>query len=312
LAKYHVYRYQACLRVVSDFAYHSGWWVGDERTVTTMAIQIRPLREEDSDSVDPMLRAAYGVSFSRSAEVRRNLAIQPDGWLLAEQAGQPVGMVGVTNYGSFAYVGLMAVDPAAQRQGIGRLLMQALLAKHYPTLHLDATDAGAPLYRKVGFVDDSEAFVYERTETVVSTSHANVRQMQQQDLVAVTAFDTPIFGADRSRVLRQLLTELPGRAFVARDDNHHVTGFLFAQLASFGPWVAATPEVATALLDTALATIPIERPRVLVASDQHVAQQILAQRGFRMQRKLVHMRRGEGERPGIAACRYGLTSFALG
>jgi predicted N-acetyltransferase YhbS len=277
-----------------------------------MNIHIRALQESDSEAVDPMLRAAYGVSFSRSAEVRRNLAIQPDGWLLAEQAGRPVGMVGVTNYDTFAYVGLMAVDPAAQRQGIGLLLMQALLAKHYPTMHLDATDSGAPLYRRVGFVDDGEAFVYERTETVVTVSHANVRLMQQADLGAMAAFDRPIFGADRSRVLQQLFNEVPGRAFVVIDDVGQVAGFLFAQAATLGPWVAATPEAATALLATVLATISLDRPRVLVAGEQHPAHQILKECGFTMQRRLVHMRRGMGERPGVAACRYGLTSFALG
>ena len=94
-----------------------------------MGIVIRPLGDGDIEPLDPTLRAAYGVTFSRSAELRRNLAIQPDGWLIAERDGEPVGIVGVTRYDTFAYVGLMAVNPSAQRQGIGRMLMERLIAR---------------------------------------------------------------------------------------------------------------------------------------------------------------------------------------
>jgi predicted N-acetyltransferase YhbS len=277
-----------------------------------MSITIRQLCIQDSDAVDPLLRAAYAVSVSRSAEVRRNLAIQPDGWLLAEEAGVPVGMVGVTNYGSFAYVGLMAVDPRMQRRGIGQLLMEVLISRNYPTLRLDATSAGAPLYRRVGFVEDGEAVVYEQPDLVAPMAHPRVRLMQPADMPAVIALDTPIFGADRSRVLLQLLSDLPERAFVFHDVGDHVGGFLFAQSATLGPWVATTPLHAEALLTTALAWLSMERPHVLVQVGQPYAETIVTRHGFVKQRTLIHMRRGEAKRGGQIEQRYGQTSFALG
>jgi predicted N-acetyltransferase YhbS len=281
-----------------------------------MGIVIRQLGEGDIEALDPTLRAAYGVTFSRSAELRRNLAIQPDGWIIAERNSEPVGIVGVTRYDSFAYVGLMAVNPNAQRQGIGRMLMEHLIARceerGYPTLRLDATPAGAPLYRSVGFVDDGTAALYELAHPVATAGQPGVGPMQPADLPELLALDTPIFGADRGRVLSRLLAELPGRAFVARDAAGALGGFLFAQPSTLGPWVAHTPQIAGALLDTALAQGLIERPRVLVASTQPHAAAILAARGFALQRSLQHMRRGAAGAWGQPQHRYGQTSFALG
>ena len=277
-----------------------------------MSITIRQLGDADVEAVDPLLRAAYRVTFSRSLELHRNLAIQPDGWLIAERDGVPVGIVGVTNYRRFAYVGLMAVDPQVHRQGIGRMLMEALLRRDYPTLWLDATPAGAPLYRSYGFVQDGQSALYEQIKPVQCVAHAQVRRMIPADLPTLTALDAPIFGADRSRVLIRLLGELPERAFVAQDKLGKLAGFIFAQSATLGPWVATTPTLAAALIDTALALAPIEHARVLIAQSHPHADAILAERGFVLQRTLEHMRRGPAQHWGQPELRYGLTSFALG
>ena len=136
--------------------------------------------------------------------------------------------------------------------------------------------------------------------------------MQPTDLPMVAAFDLPLFGADRSRVLGRLLSELPDRAFVAHDDNDRLSGFLFAQAATLGPWVATTPALAAALIDTALALASIEHARVLIAQSHPHADAILVERGFVLQRTLEHMRLGPAQHLGQPELRYGLTSFALG
>lgn len=281
-----------------------------------MGVIIRSFGEHDIERVDPLLRAAYAVTFSRSAELRRNLAIQPDGWLLAEQHGTPVGMVGMTNYQSFAYVGLMAVDPQVQRQGIGRLLIDELIARStqrgYPTLELEATELGAPLYRKVGFIVDGQSAIYNQVQPFSPMVSPGVRRMHRDDIPLLAALDGPIFGADRTRVLARLLHDLPDRAFVVSDPVGQLAGFIFAQAATLGPWVATSPLLAEALFDTALALVPIEQPRALVAGNQPYAESLLLARGFARQRTVAHMRRGPASRAGRPADRYGMTSFALG
>src|SRR5215210_6941100 len=109
-----------------------------------MTISVRSITEADLDAADVVLEAAYGPSGGRRKErMRRYLSLQPDGWLLALLDDVVVGTVGAMDYGPFAYIGLMAVHPSAQRQGIGLMLMQRLLAwldaRRCPFSLLDAT-----------------------------------------------------------------------------------------------------------------------------------------------------------------------------
>src|SRR5215210_381071 len=91
-----------------------------------MTISVRSITEADLDAADVVLEAAYGPSGGRRKErMRRYLSLQPDGWLLALLDDV---VVGAMDYGPFAYIGLMAVHPSAQRRGIGLMLMQRLLA----------------------------------------------------------------------------------------------------------------------------------------------------------------------------------------
>ncbi|GAB4129206.1 MAG: GNAT family N-acetyltransferase [Roseiflexaceae bacterium] len=281
-------------------------------------LQIRQLHEADSEPIDPVLKAAYRVTISRAHEVRRNLAAQPDGWLIAESGNQPVGMVGVVAYDTFAYVGLMAVDPSAQRLGIGNRLMVELLdrcdQRGYPPQRLDATAAGAPLYQKHGFVTIASSVVYEHEQPFQSWPQpvTRIRPIEPGDLPALIAFDTPRFGADRGRVLSHLLAEYPERAWLSTASTGQITGYLFAQAFTIGPWVASTPTAAADLLDTALAATAIERPRVLADQNQAELAAILTERGFRLQRELAHMCRGSARIWGQPTNLYGKASFALG
>src|SRR5512144_255210 len=127
-------------------------------------ISIRVLTEADLDIADAIMIPAYGVPRSRKRDLRRYLALQPDGWLLALLDGEPAGMGGAIDYGPFAYIGLMAVLPALQRRGIASAIMDRLLAwvaaRGCPTALLDASPAGERLYEKLGFVDDDTVVQY--------------------------------------------------------------------------------------------------------------------------------------------------------
>jgi len=72
-------------------------------------VRIRPLTAIDIAGADGVLRDAFHTEHSFAARLRRYLAIQPDGWLAAEDDSLLVGMVGAIDYGSFAYVGMMGV-----------------------------------------------------------------------------------------------------------------------------------------------------------------------------------------------------------
>ncbi|HEY9602391.1 MAG TPA: GNAT family N-acetyltransferase [Allocoleopsis sp.] len=282
-----------------------------------MKLTIRHFRETDLDTLDRILIAAFATANSYKKQLQRYTAIQPEGWFVAELDRTVVGMVGAMDYSEFAYIGLMAVHPTVQRRGIGRALIETLLdwldARGTNVTQLNATEAGAKLYALFGFVEDSKRLVFQRDRITPSPpSPSRVRSLFQEDLSALVAFDTPIFGANRRSVLAAYLCELPDRAFVTYDEVGQITGYLFVQPAILGPWAASTPETAEALLAIALQE-PCDRVyRVLVPSTNHAAANLLERYGFIKQRELRHMRRGGSSAPHRLERLYGLASFAIG
>lgn len=282
-----------------------------------MVLTIRNLTEADLDPIDSVLIAAYGRPSSFKFELQRYLRVQPDGWLIAECDGSPVGMVGAVDYGELAYVGLLGVHPAAQKQGIGRTLLERLLAwldsRNCPLSILDATEAGAPLYAKFGFVEDERTLVFEQVGVGQPMELLQqVRVLRSHDLKALSAFDTPIFGANRQEVFAAFLEEIPDRAFIVCDQTNQISGYLFAQSEKLGPWAANTPEAAETLLATAL-SLPFDNTvKAIVPSSNPSARELLIRYGFQEKRALSHMRRGGSASPGCCAMLYGMASFAIG
>ncbi len=121
--------------------------------------------------------------------------------------------------------------------------------------------------------------------------------MREGDLAALDAFDAPIFGASRAAVLAAYLAEHPGRAFVARDAGGQISGYLFAQADTIGPWVARDPDSAEALLAAALPLDFEASPRVLTPAANSQGSALLMRYGFSPQRMLRHMRLGGDASP---------------
>jgi GNAT superfamily N-acetyltransferase len=280
-------------------------------------ITIRPLTEGDIVNADHVLQAAFNTSESRRADLRRYLALQPDGFRVAVRQDSLAGLVGAVDYGPFAYIGLMAVHPASQRRGIGHALMQQLVdwldARGTPMSLLDATVMGAPVYVSLGFVDQDQACLFQLGAPVPPLScPENVQPLQLRDLEALCEFDTPIFGANRCGVFRMLLEDLAGRAFATRDEAGHISGYLFAQQRRLGPWAARRSEDAQASLQAAL-RLPFESgPSVIAPGMNSAAQELLKRFDFQFVRPARHMRRGGTRLTSQRALMYGQTSYAIG
>jgi hypothetical protein len=144
-------------------------------------------------------------------------------------------------------VGMMLVAARYGRQGLGRALMEHLLAEAGDaTVTLFATDLGKPLYDKLGFrtIRRSAAFTgpfsadpaepAESTATgAADNSKMRTRPAAAADMTSIIDVDKAAFGADRSRLLRrlpafagQLLVLETGRGvagFAAAWQNHTST-----------------------------------------------------------------------------------------
>jgi GNAT superfamily N-acetyltransferase len=280
-------------------------------------ISIRNLVHGDFDAADEILQSAFGGRGGFRTELDWYLRLQPDGWLIATLDGRRAGIVGAVDYGPFAYIGLLGVHADARGHGVGRALMEHLLrwldARGCPIGLLDATAAGAPLYRSLGFIEEGESRLFvQPAPRPVAPGSDSVAPMRDADLLALNAFDEPIFGAQRPGVLDELFEAFPERAFITHDGAGRIGGYLLARPQRIGPWAAETPEAAGALLGAALA-LPFEAPpRVIVPPSNLHAPWLLADTGFEVERTTLHMRRGGVTLPGRRAMLYAQASFAIG
>jgi GNAT superfamily N-acetyltransferase len=152
----------------------------------------------------------------------------PDGRGLA-------GAVVLTRWGpDLASVGMMLVAARYGRRGLGRALMEHVIAEAgKATVTLFATDMGRPLYEKLGFlpIRRSVSFVGQfrpgsdgasapAGSCAPAGSAGYARAAAEADLPAILAVDHAAFAADRSHVLRRL----PGfadRIVVLADHSDH-------------------------------------------------------------------------------------------
>lgn len=287
-----------------------------------MGYQLRLMRDGDLPAVDRLLRLAYRNDNDYTPRMRRHLALQPDGWLVAENDGALVGCGGVTIMGEVAYVGLVGVDPACQRQGIGVTLMRALITwsqQHgCSTILLDASDAGKPLYLQLGFVIEDTVSIWHAQDTLSSSMPQSgaiaIQPFQESDLREIITFDTARYGAPRDRVIEAFIKDDLARVNVARDRDGAIQGYLVvqAEIHTVGPWLAATPDAARALIEDALALRGALIEGVITPDANRHAGEILRSLGFAPTRTLAHMRLGAPLSPSRRQVVYGQINLALG
>lgn len=281
-----------------------------------MSLSIRPLTDTDLESAAVILTSAFQRSGNWANELRLYHGVQPDGFFGAYQDGTLVGMVGSTIYSTFAYVGMMGVHQKFQRRGIGLALMQRLLKwldeKNIPQVQLDASEAGQPMYEKLGFVSQERVFILQRQVVFpILEIPQQVESIQRSDLDTLVETDAKIFGADRSRVFSALLQVYPERAFFSHDAYGRMTGYLFMQEKRIGPWVMLEPDDEEALLHAAL-SLDFSEISAVVPENNQRALELLWSHDFEIVRMNRHMSRGLATAISQRDKVYAQTSLSLG
>jgi N-acetylglutamate synthase-like GNAT family acetyltransferase len=94
------------------------------------------MRADEVGAADRVTRLAFGTkfgledplqAFGDSAYVRPRFLAQPEGSLVARRGDDLVGLAQVTRWGCFAFLGPVAVDPAAWDLRVGRRLVAAAM-----------------------------------------------------------------------------------------------------------------------------------------------------------------------------------------
>ena len=279
-------------------------------------MKITQITQANMPEADDILCSAFESNCSMMTDLHRLLQIEPGGYLLGYHKDLPAGTVGAANYGQFSYLGMMAVARAAQHRGIGRALLEEMLARldkqGVPLVLLDATLSGKILYLRAGFhIDDQVRQFVRQRETALPPPSAHISPLTADMIPSVVDNDQKIFGARREKVLDAFLKDFPDRAFVYEKDGQ-IQGFLIAQEQRIGPWTADNLEAAQALLQAAIRLPFPVAPKVLIPTSNQAGASMLVKHGFVLQNTLDHMRRGGKSNPLVREKIYGQASYALG
>ena len=164
----------------------------------------------------------------------------------ALDGGRLVGTALCTPFGPGATLNMISVAEPLQGQGLGRRLMDTIIAvAGARELRLVATEAGLPLYRKLGFGEAGRIVKHEGVARAAEPE-APVR-FGPADPSALAAMDTDASGMERGALLSR----------IAADGETLTTEGGFALLRPFGkghvlgPVVARAPAAARALMAAA-------------------------------------------------------------
>jgi hypothetical protein len=173
-----------------------------------MSAEIRPAREADLAPVAATLRSAgLGANVGRLLEFPY---ASPGGEVLAAvHRGEVVGGAAVAGFGATGWIGALGVIGAVRRRGLGTALTEAAvgwLRDHgAQTVLLYATEAGRPVYTRIGFVADGEAHAWRDVAPPPSAAvPPGVRALAPSDGDAVRALDAAATGEDRGAVFDAL------------------------------------------------------------------------------------------------------------
>jgi ribosomal protein S18 acetylase RimI-like enzyme len=196
----------------------------------------------------------------------------------------------------FGYISMVIVDPAWRRRGLARRLMGECidaLRKDGRASLLDATSAGALVYRGLGF---AELATMERWEGEGGGLDAGgAVRLALDDLDQLAAADAAAFGSPRRFLLKDFLEREGTRAW--RHDDGYVVMRRGHRAMQVGPLIASSEETARVLLATAIAAA-----RGKVFLDLFVPWRglavLLEARGFTRQRPFVRMALDRSALPG--------------
>lgn len=236
------------------------------------------------------------------------LELAPDGCFGVEWDRTVVATATLMPYGNqLGFVGMVLTHPDYRRRGFARQLLVELLARAsaigIETLKLDATEAGEPLYRSLGFRHEQSIERWWRRGSPTTKPQTSATA---SDLAPWLEIDGCAFGADRSLLLRTLAER--GKCYVNEE------GFLLSRPGRtstyLGPCRARSRDAAADLFTRAIEHGAPEWAWDLFPANPQAAG-LATELGFTPQRRLTRMVRGvrpdSSSEPG-----YAIAGFELG
>lgn len=287
----------------------------------TAEVFYQGMRTMTPDDITAGLRLCRSSGWNQVAEDWATfLQLSPGACRVVERNGAVVGTVATLRFGEvFSWIAMILVDPAMRGQGIGTdLIREALtILKDEKCVRLDATEAGARIYRRHGFEEEYRLnrLVAKAPRTPAGPEQGQSQPIRHGDLEEIFDLDKKVFGADRRKLLLSFLARAPEYAWVART-GPALHGYVFGRHGyhheQIGPLAAISETTALQLASRCLARRTAESFLIDVPSDCAGWNRSLQDAGFEVERVLIRMRRGTGIRPECERYQFGIAGPEFG
>jgi len=284
----------------------------------SMDLQIRQMSSDDVSDAMRLKKAAHWNQVPQ--DWTGFIGIEPEGCFVGELDDRVVTTATNFNYAHrFGWIGMILVDPTQRRKGIATRMMERsityLESLPCPCQKLDATDAGAKVYEKIGFVVEYQVERWTHPGSPRGSGETpDVCGMTMEHLDIISEWDSEIFGASRKRLLKWYIENSAPSLLLGTPNDPK--GFLVGRPGSgafqLGPLAAEDSEVASALIQAYLTHLNGQPMIADISLANPEAKDLLGGIGFRPSRVLQRMYLGPNDYPGDPSRAFLLAGFEFG
>jgi GNAT superfamily N-acetyltransferase len=243
--------------------------------------------------------------------------LEPQGCFVLFHGEERVGIATGVGFGKVGWFGNFIVKEDARGAGAGSLLIKSaidyLKRKGAETIGLYAYPHLAKFYEGFGFEADIDFVVLKGKADVPATKEV-LKAAKKRDVPALIDFDCKCFGANRKKLLEQILLKKGNLCYVSTENNE-VTGYVAAKvydkMAEVGPLICRANRVNSAmlLLESVLSRLSGLDVFMCIPEKEKELLTVLCEAGFEEYFRVVRMFLG----PAVAGnCIYAAESLERG
>jgi predicted GNAT family acetyltransferase len=224
-------------------------------------------------------------------DLKRMIAVQPRGCLVATMSGGPIGLTTTMTYGkNIGWIGNVVVKEKQRGAGIGSSLVRSAVKRlrcmHIKSIGLYSYPGNEAMYKRLGF----ETIGGFATLSMRNSTGNLTRRTGKTPFDQILSLDRRAFGADRSRLLKRLHREFP-KCWTWITSNTRVSGYSlvkqYQDSSEVGPLVCErmNRESVEALLRPSIVLTKKWPLEISVPESNSTVMETAAHLGFRAERK---------------------------
>jgi GNAT superfamily N-acetyltransferase len=228
-------------------------------------------------------------------DLKRMMALQPSGCLVATLNTAPIGLTTTIAYGkTLGWIGNVVVERRQRGAGVGSRLVQSAVTYlrriNVKSIGLYSYPENETMYERLGF-KATDGFA---TLSIPQSAEDSTRTMGRNLFYKIIRLDNRAFGADRSKLLRRLYREFP-KFWTWITNDTGLTGYSlvkqYRDSSEIGPLVSEpmNRDCVRVLLQSSFALTKKWPLEMSVPESNSTAAETAVQLGFRRERKGVVM-----------------------